>query len=47
MLYSSTFLGEEEFDARYNGAAYRELKRKYDPDGRAMTLYRKVAMPQP
>jgi FAD/FMN-containing dehydrogenase len=44
MLYSSTFLGEQEFDARYNGAAYRELKQKYDPEGRAMTLYRKVAM---
>ncbi|HEU4618879.1 MAG TPA: FAD-binding oxidoreductase [Gammaproteobacteria bacterium] len=44
MLYSSTFLGEQEFDARYNGAAYRELKQKYDPEGRAMTLYRKVAL---
>jgi FAD/FMN-containing dehydrogenase len=44
MLYSSTFLGEQEFDTRYNGDAYREIKRKYDPDGRAMTLYRKVAM---
>ncbi|MBN1240066.1 MAG: FAD-binding oxidoreductase [Gammaproteobacteria bacterium] len=43
MLYSSSFLGPEEFDARFNGEAYRELKRKYDPDGRAPTLYEKVA----
>ena len=46
MLYSSTFLSEPEFDARFNGAAYRELKRKYDPEGNAPTLYAKVAMPR-
>ncbi len=45
MLYSSTFLGEEEFGARFNGAAYAGLKHKYDPDGAAPTLYAKVAMP--
>jgi len=45
MLYSSTFLDKAEFDRRFNGAAYAELKRKYDPDGRAPTLYEKVAMP--
>jgi hypothetical protein len=44
MLYSSSFLSEDDFDARYNGAAYKGLKQKYDPDGRAMTLYRKVAL---
>ncbi len=44
MLYSSSFLSEAEFDARYNGAAYRELKKKYDPAGNAQTLYRKVAL---
>jgi FAD/FMN-containing dehydrogenase len=43
MLYSSTFLDEAEFDARFNGAAYHELKRKYDPAGNAPTLYVKVA----
>jgi FAD/FMN-containing dehydrogenase len=43
MLYSSTFLDEAEFEARFNGAAYRELKRKYDSNGNAQTLYAKVA----
>lgn len=43
MLYSSTFLDEAEFDARFNGAAYRELKARYDPAGNAPTLYDKVA----
>jgi hypothetical protein len=43
MLYSSTFLNEAEFDARFNGAAYRELKSKYDGGGNAQTLYAKVA----
>jgi hypothetical protein len=43
MLYSSSFLSQTEFDALYNGAAYRELKAKYDAGGRAQTLYRKVA----
>jgi FAD/FMN-containing dehydrogenase len=44
MLYSSTFLNEAEFDALYNGAAYRELKAKYDAGGNAQTLYKKVAL---
>lgn len=43
MLYSSTFLDETEFDARFNGSTYRTLKKKYDPDGRAPTLFAKVA----
>lgn len=43
MLYSSTFLDEAEFDARFNGAAYGPLKQKYDPDGKAPTLFAKVA----
>ncbi len=43
MLYSSTFLDEAEFDARFNGSAYRTLKKKYDPDGKAPTLFAKVA----
>ena len=44
MLYSSTFLDRAEFDARFNGAAYRALKAKYDPYGKAPTVYEKVAL---
>ena len=44
MLYSSTFLDPVEFDARFNGAAYRVLKAKYDPRGKAPTLYEKVTV---
>jgi len=44
MLYSSTFLDEAAFDARFNGKAYAQLKKKYDPQGYAQTLYEKVAM---
>lgn len=44
MLYSSSFMSEEEFDRRYNGEAYRALKAKYDPKGRARTLYEKVVL---
>ncbi|HLF10194.1 MAG TPA: FAD-binding oxidoreductase [Gammaproteobacteria bacterium] len=44
MLYSSSFLNEAEFDARYNGPAYRILKNKYDSAGNAQTLYNKVAL---
>jgi FAD/FMN-containing dehydrogenase len=43
MLYSSTFLDRAEFDARFNGEAYRRLKARYDPNGNAPELYRKVA----
>lgn len=43
MLYSSSFLAEDEFNARFNGEAYRVLKQKYDPEGNAPTLYGKVA----
>jgi len=45
MLYSSTFLPKAEFDDRFNGAAYAAIKAKYDPDGRAPTLFAKVSMP--
>jgi FAD/FMN-containing dehydrogenase len=44
MLYSSSFLSESEFDAIYNGAAYKKLKAKYDAGGNAQTLYKKVAL---
>jgi hypothetical protein len=45
MLYSSTFLGKDEFDQRFNGAAYAALKAKYDSEGNAPALYDKVSMP--
>lgn len=45
MLYSSTFIDEPDFDARFNGTEYRALKQKYDPAGRAPTLFEKVAPP--
>ena len=41
MLYSSTFLDEEEFNRRYGGADYAGLKAKYDPDSVRDTLYGK------
>ena len=47
MLYSSSFLTETEFNRIYNGAAYRALKQKYDPQGKARTLYEKVAYRPP
>lgn len=43
MLYSSTFLPQREFDEIYNGESYRLLKKKYDPEARALTLYQKAA----
>ena len=46
MLYSSTFLDEPEFDRIYNGAGYREVKRKYDPDGALGTLFQKCVLRQ-
>ncbi len=44
MLYSSTLLTAEQFWARYNGEAYRALKQRYDPGGRAQDLYAKCAL---
>jgi len=44
MLYSSTFMDRADFDAHFNGAAYRALKKKYDPQGCAPTLFEKVAL---
>jgi FAD/FMN-containing dehydrogenase len=44
MLYSSTFLDKNDFDRRFNGTAYAALKKAYDPEGNAPTLYEKVAM---
>ncbi|MGR0319853.1 FAD-binding oxidoreductase [Agromyces sp. ZXT2-3] len=41
-LYSDAFYSREEFDARYGGATYREVKRRYDPDSRFLDLYAKA-----
>lgn len=41
-LYSTVHYGEDEFWAHYNGEAYRAVKQRYDPAGRAPDLYRKV-----
>jgi FAD/FMN-containing dehydrogenase len=40
-LYSTSFYDEEEFRARYNGAAYDKLKADYDGGGRLLGLYDK------
>lgn len=42
MLYSTTFLGEEEFGRRYGGDAYAALKEKYDPRQLLPTLFEKA-----
>jgi FAD/FMN-containing dehydrogenase len=40
-LYSTSYYTPDEFARLYNGAAYAELKRGYDPDGRLASLYEK------
>jgi FAD/FMN-containing dehydrogenase len=40
-LYSTSYYREERFWALYNGPVYRELKDRYDPDGRLPDLYDK------
>jgi FAD/FMN-containing dehydrogenase len=40
-LYSTSFYSREEFWRLYNGAAYSELKREYDANGRLADLYDK------
>jgi FAD/FMN-containing dehydrogenase len=44
MLYSSTFLDKDAFDAKFNGTTYDALKTKYDAAGNAPTLFEKAAM---
>ena len=46
MLYSTTFLSEEEFGRRYGGAHYAALKQKYDPHRLLPTLYEKAVRAQ-
>ena len=45
-LYSESFFPEEEFARLYGGEAYRELKRRYDPQGAFPTLYAKCVLRQ-
>jgi FAD/FMN-containing dehydrogenase len=45
-LYSTAYYSRDEFWARYNGPAYAELKRTYDPDRRLLDLYDKCARPR-
>ncbi len=45
-LYSDSFFDEESFWRIYDGAAYRGLKEKYDPQGRARNLYQKCVLRQ-
>jgi FAD/FMN-containing dehydrogenase len=40
-LYSTVFYEEDRFWELYNGGAYRQLKQRYDPDGRLLDLYAK------
>jgi len=44
MLYSSTFLEQEEFDRLYNGSGYAALKSSYDPAGFLPTLFEKAVL---
>ena len=41
-LYSDAYYDEDRFWALYGGAAYREVKDRYDPDGRLLDLYAKA-----
>ena len=40
-LYSTSYYSPEEFSRLYNGPAYADLKREYDPGGRLAGLYDK------
>jgi FAD/FMN-containing dehydrogenase len=41
-LYSDAFYDEDTFWRLYGGAAYAEVKRRYDPDSRLLDLYSKA-----
>jgi FAD/FMN-containing dehydrogenase len=43
-LYSDSFFTREEFEHAYAIDRYRELKKTYDPGGRALDLYDKVVL---
>jgi FAD/FMN-containing dehydrogenase len=41
-LYSAAYYDRETFDRLYGGAAYRRVKRRYDPEHRLTDMYDKV-----
>jgi FAD/FMN-containing dehydrogenase len=41
-LYSTSFYTRDDFWRHYDGESYRQLKGKYDPDGRLLDLYDKT-----
>jgi len=43
-LYSDSYYAPETFWERYNGSAYRQLKRRYDAKGRFKDLYAKCVL---
>ncbi len=43
-LYSDSYYSSEAFWAQYNGAAYRNLKQRYDPAGQLKDLYAKCVL---
>lgn len=45
-LYSDSFFDEDAFWRIYDGAGYRALKEKYDPQGKARNLYQKCVLRQ-
>ncbi|MDC1286282.1 FAD-binding oxidoreductase [Gammaproteobacteria bacterium] len=45
-LYSDSYYDEDRFWELYNGECYRELKQKYDPEGRLRNLYQKCVLRQ-
>ena len=45
-LYSDAYYDEDEFWELYDGATYRQLKQKYDPEDRLKDLYQKCVLRQ-
>jgi FAD/FMN-containing dehydrogenase len=43
-LYSDAYYDQAQFWRLYGGAAYAELKRRYDPDSRLLDLYSKAVL---
>ena len=43
-LYSDSYFTPEEFWSIYDRAAYQDLKRRYDPQGRLPDLYAKCVL---